>query len=436
MAKKQIKILLLTVVMTLLFGISVWAKDYTKSGTFNWVVKDGLLYAYDSVTNELITNCKVGKCYVNGEGTRYLNCFVKGVYYNTKGYARKNFKGGFIKSGGKVYYFYKKRMQKGYKKISGYYYFFNENGERMSGIQLANGKYRYFKNNGKQYTKKGWKTIAGKRYYLEKKGIIKEGFFSIGSKKYYQTIADGILTGAQTIGGVQYYFNSNGVFDEEKTKKLRGITAVGTEADMLFFTKFESGAVGYAQTGGDGGKACGKYQFDYRYALIPFLKYCYNANADYFAPFKQFLGISPGDSSLIGNAKLYAAWKACYDANPTYFSSMQDQYAIEAYYKPAERYLADRGIDLTFRPYVVRGAVFSYAIQSGTITAAQGVIAAGLNNSMTNKEFLTKLYDYRWADPKGWNKNAAYSYRYGQEKALALSILAQVEAAAAAAAGV
>ncbi len=427
MAKKHIRLLLLTVVMTLLFGMSVWAKDYTKKGTYRWVFQDGLYYAYDAETGELLRNCKVGKCYVNEEGTRILNQFVKGVYYNTKGVARKNFTGGWIKSEGKVYYFYKKRLQKGYKKISGYYYYFNqETGERMSGVYLANGKYRFFKKNGVQVTKKGWKTIDGKRYYLAKGGIIYEGFITVKKKKYYQTADKGILTGEQVIDGAKYYFYPNGVYNEEMTQRLRESNNLGAESDILFFTKFESGSVGYAQTGGDGGKACGKYQFDYRYALIPFIKYCYNANATFFEDFRPFLNISPGDSSLINNSKLYAAWTKCYNADPTYFSNMQDQYAIESYYQVAEKYLAERGITLTLRPYVVRGAVFSYAIQHGTITAAQGVIAAGCNDTMTNKEFLEKLYDYRWSSPSGWNKNSAYSYRYTQEKALALSILSSL----------
>ena len=51
---------------------------------------------------------------------------------------------------------------------------------------------------------------------------------------------------------------------------------------------------------------------------------------------------------------------------------MQDKYAIEAYYKPCENYLSAKGIKLSTRPYVIRGAVFSYAIQEGTVTAALG----------------------------------------------------------------
>ena len=429
MKRSALRMLLLMTVLVLLVSMSTHAADYSKKGTYKWVLRNGLYYAYDVTTGELIRNCRVGKCYVDRNGTRCLNRFVKGVYYNANGLARTKFKGGWITTGGNTYYFLNRKMLTGYRKIGGNYYFFSSAGVRLSGLFFAGGKYRYFKNNGAQYTKKGWKTISGKRYYLSKNGIIIEGFFTVNKKKYYQYAVSGILTGEQVIDGQKYYFDANGVYNEEMTKRIREAGALGKESDLLFFTQFESGNVGYAQVGGDGGKACGKYQFDYRYALIPFLKYCYTADSVYYKAFEPFIGISPGDSSLIRNKQLYEAWKACYNADPAKFSSMQDKYAEEAYYKPAENYLAGKGIHLSVRPYVIRGAVFSYSIQEGSRVAAEAVIAAGINDSTTNKEFLEKLYDYRWKDPRGWNKKTVFTYRYTQEKALALSILESATAA-------
>ena len=427
MTRKVIRTVLLMAAAVLLLSLSVSAADYTKKGTFRWVKNGGLYYAYDATTGALIRNCRVGKCYVDENGTRCLNQFVKGVYYNAKGYARKKFTGGWIKTGGAHYYFLNQKKLTGYCKIGKKYYYFSDDGKRLSGIYYVNGQYRFFKKNGVQYRKKGWRTIDTKRYYLKKKGKIKEGFFQVDGKKYYQTVLTGIVTGTQTINGKRYYFDSKGVYDEEKTKKLTQSDALGPESDLLFFTKFESGSVGYAQTGGDNGKACGKYQFDYRYALIPFLKYCYNADSKFFKGFKKFLGYAPGSAKLINNTKLYKAWEACYNSDPDYFSKMQDKYAEQAYYKPAADYLAAKGINLSLRPYVVRGAVFSYAIQEGSLVAAQGVIAAKCDNKMTNKKFLEKLYSYRWKDPRGWAKNKLFYYRYTQEKALALKLLQAAE---------
>ena len=417
------------VVLALLLGMSAYAQDYTKKGTFRWEVRNGLYYAVDAKTGELIRNCKVGKCYVDQNGTRCLNQFVNGIYYNPKGYAQKKFKGGWIKTGDKVYYFYNRKMLTGFQQIGSKYYFFSDSGERLNGLYFAAGSYRYFQEDGAQVVKKGWKTFSQKRYYLSENGIIKEGFFTVKQKQYYQTVVTGIVTGEQVIDGKKYYFQSSGVYDESMTQHMREAGALGNPSDILFFTKFESGNAGYAQTGGDGGKACGKYQFDYRYALIPFLNYCYDADPVFYEGFKDFLKYKKGSSKLIGNHKLYEAWRDIYNADAGKFSSMQDQYALEAYYKPAETMLAQQGIHMDSRPYVIRGAVFSYAIQEGTSVAAQAVVAAGLNDTVPNQEFLEKLYDYRWKDPKGWGKKPAFNYRYTQEKQLALSLLPAAEQA-------
>ena len=422
MMQKFLRTLFIMAVCALMMGVSAYATDYTEEGTYRWEIKDDLYYAYDAVTGELIRNCKVGKSYVNKKGTRYLNQFKKGVYYDGEGLADRHFKGGWIEVDEKFYYFRNKKKLKGYRKISGKNYYFSDEGERLSGIYSVKGKYLFFKPNGVQFKKSGWKTVSGKRYFVAD-GEIKEGFFTVNSKKYYQTVLDGILTGEQKIGEETYLFNEDGTIDESSTLNKDGSGVLGNESDILFFTKFESGSVGYAQTGGDNGKACGKYQFDYRYSLIPLLKYCYKADPVFFKEFKPFLKISPGSASLINNSKLYKAWADIYKEDPDKFSSMQDKYAIEAYYKPCENYLSAKGIKLSTRPYVIRGAVFSYAIQEGTVTAALGVIASGAKKAASDKEFLEKLYDYRWKDPKGWGRNSIFRYRYTQEKALALSLL-------------
>ena len=424
--RKQLKALLVLAVMVFVFTMPAYAKNYTKEGTFVWKQRDGLFYAYDAETGELIRSQKVGKCYVDENGTRYLSQFVEGIYYNANGIAKPKFKTGWVQLNGRYYYYRNRVLLTGYRKIGGKRYYLDQDGARLSGLYCVKGKYRFFKKNGVQVTGRGWARIRGKKYYLGKNGVINEGFFKVNGKKYYQTALTGILTGVQEINGKTYYFSAKGVYNKKKTNQMRTNSGMGPYSDILFFTKFESGNAGYAQTGGDHGHACGKYQFDYRYSLVPFLNYCYNANPTFFKGFKNFIGIKAGSSSLVNNKKLYAAWAACYKADPNYFSTMQDNYALEAYYKPAENYLAKRGIHLELRPYVIRGAVFSYAIQEGSTVAAQGVIAAGLTDNTSNQKFLTKLYDYRWKDPRGWQQLSMFKFRYTQEKALALEYLARI----------
>ena len=104
-------------------------------------------------------------------------------------------------------------------------------GERLSGLFFVEGKYLYFKENGAQCTRQGFRTISQKRYYLSKSGVIKDGFFKVGKDQYYQTAVTGVVTGEQEINGKKYFFKSNGVYDEELTKRMRESTALGNPSD-------------------------------------------------------------------------------------------------------------------------------------------------------------------------------------------------------------
>lgn len=77
------------------------------------------------------------------------------------------------------------------------------------------------------------------------------------------------------------------------------------------------------------------------------------------------------------------------------FKNYQDAFAMQEYYSSVESQLRAWGINLEARPYVVRGAVFSYAIQHGSYTAAMAVRDAKITNATTNENFIKKLYKYR-----------------------------------------
>lgn len=59
-----------------------------------------------------------------------------------------------------------------------------------------------------------------------------------------------------------------------------GIETVYDDEIWMGWTIFESGNVGYGQAGGDGGRAYGRYQFDYQYALPEFLTYVVSTDSD------------------------------------------------------------------------------------------------------------------------------------------------------------
>ena len=189
-----------------------------------------------------------------------------------------------------------------------------------------------------------------------------------------------------------------------------------SRADLLFFLTFESGSDAYNQTGGDYGNACGAYQFDNRYSLLPFVKYAYSKDPTLCKEFKKYAKYTDG-TKLKSNQKFYKAWHKIYTRNPYLFAELQDTYARQEYYDPVERTLALAGIDLASRPDIVKGAVYSYSIQHGQTAAISAVKACKLRSTMTDEKFLKKLYNYR-------KKNfPTYANRYSAEYTLAMSRL-------------
>lgn len=422
---------------------TAWAKKRMAKAL--WIFQDGVYIAVDEATLQPVRNKAVGRYFADKNGARVTNAFRRGVYYNGMGRSNKKFKGGFIRSLGQLYYFRNQKKVKGYRKIGKYYYCFGKDGAAQTGVVRAGGKWRIFRENGKMIDKSRWVSVDGKRYFLRKKGLLKEGFFKKNNKKYYQTAASGIWKGQCVIGGLRYVFDDNGALNLALTERVRHSSMPltnGNPSDMLFFTRYESGTAAYAQTGGDHGRAYGKYQFDYRYSLVPLIRFCYGADPVTFTEFYAFTFLQAGDKRLIsGNDKaipeadldvetasvqpldLACAWTAVYNRNPVLFTALQDQFAMNSYYKPAENILKAHGIHMDTRTYVERGAVFSYAVQEGSSVAADGVIAAGITDATPSRDFLNMLYDYRWTDPRGWNKNILYYSRYQREKAEALGIL-------------
>lgn len=443
-----------------------------------WKDVDGVWYAYRG--SKLVKNKWVGDYYAGSDGSLVKNQWIGEYFVGEDGKWIQNFKGGWYKIN-KKYYYYTPEGEKqlgwiqlgkrkyyldpkkngaratGWRRIEGYrYYFRKKKGYMLTGWRYINKQYYFFqKNTGiclqgwfhwigktyytgeKYYRVTGWQVIDGKRYYFAKDGGLQSGWLDSKGKKYYLDPDNGsaAAVGLLSVDRVTYYFNAKGVMQKNKAVTIDGVvynidlngrcTANIQDRDdnitdkMLFFTTFESGTAAYAQVGGDNGNACGKYQFDYRYSLLPFVKYCYESNPTFFAEFKKYAAYTDSQKSLLkGNTKFYAAWRTIYNKSPKGFASYQDAYAKREYYDVTAGYLQSKfNINMDARPDIVKGAVFSYSIQHGQWTAAGAVKAAGIKNSTTDEQFLQKLYAYRK------KTYPAYTTRYNEELSLALSLL-------------
>lgn len=178
-------------------------------------------------------------------------------------------------------------------------------------------------------------------------------------------------------------------------------------ADRIWmgWTPYESGTAGYRQTNGDKGRAYGKYQFDYRYYLVPFLQSCVDYSSKY-ADLKKYIALGAGNGALIYNSGLASLWKSYCDRYPEEFAMLQDRQAYKVYYLEAKRYIKKLySIDMDRHGPAVKGSLFSMAIRSGQLTGAQKY--AGCTDSTSDAEMMQKAYrtygtqdDYRWTAAK------------------------------------
>ncbi|MCD8316439.1 MAG: S-layer homology domain-containing protein [Eggerthellaceae bacterium] len=188
---------------------------------------------------------------------------------------------------------------------------------------------------------------------------------------------------------------------------------VKLSSEMLFFTTYESGQ-NYDQglSSGDGYHALGYYQFDNRYALGPFIDYCYAYDPETFEMFEPYtsdnMKLSDTDTWDEYKEEVDEAWHEAYAADPDTFSALQDTYSYNNYYLPAYNYLASRGIDISGRSDCVKGLCWSVAnlfgtegwkrFVGGTITDSYGnkttYEGCGLSSDMSDTEFVVSLCSY------------------------------------------
>ena len=137
---------------------------------------------------------------------------------------------GWQKIGSSWYFFSDKGvMQTGWQKIAGYWYCFRASGSMYSSTWLkwgnswyylqsdgrmaigwlkVSGSWYYFNGSGVMLT--GWQKISGVWYYLNSNGSMKTGWLKSGGKWYYLSSSGAMVTGWKTIGGYTYYFDSTG----------------------------------------------------------------------------------------------------------------------------------------------------------------------------------------------------------------------------------
>ncbi len=231
----------------------------------------------------------------------------------------------------------------------------------------------------------------------------------------------------------------------EQTAMLsRAVAALSDE--MKYFSKFES-SCNYDQgfSYGDGYNAMGYYQFDRRYALVPFIESTYRYNPTKYSMFAEV--VKRGNELKTG--KIYDssakrltelgqlaenAWHAAYATDPVEFAALQDAYSYNEYYIPVERSLKrDHKVDISGRADCVKGLAWGMCNLFGQGGVQKFFRAANLKDSMTDREMVTALCDavvsYYSTGAGRTNPYAnGYVNRYRNEKKICLSYVEKHEA--------
>ena len=127
-------------------------------------------------------------------------------YGGTIGWEPYELPDGWIKEGGKWYYYEEGRMKTGWIQVNGVWYYLDSNGAMQTGWEQINGKWYYLDSNGAMQT--GWVKVNGVWYYLDASGVMQTGWQHIDGKWYY--LNSEMQTGWQHIDGKWYYLAANG----------------------------------------------------------------------------------------------------------------------------------------------------------------------------------------------------------------------------------
>ena len=178
---------------------------------------------------------------------------------------------------------------------------------------------------------------------------------------------------------------------------LQIILSSATKRIWMGWTIRESGRDGYCQVLGDRGNAFGKYQFDRRYGLVPFIEYCYNYNPTKYSKFRPYIqtGVDQGNTLF---ANIWSNYCTNYAEE---FGKLQDVVAVSQYYEEARRYFKNLyNIDVDTRSPALKGTLFSMAIRSGALCAANKFAGSDFNNDMNMMKTAYATYgdsdDRRW----------------------------------------
>lgn len=243
-------------------------------------------------------------------------------------------------------------------------------------------------------------------------------------------------------------------------RSASGLRPVNLSSDVTYFGAYEGGSYAQTLSSGDGFHAVGYYQFDNRYGLLDFIRAVYAYDPSKYSMFEQFNYIADStfkaDNAMRQNGQftalgvaLNSSWKAAYAADAEEFSRLQDGWEYIKYIEPALDYLDSRGIGIYSRADAVQGLCASLCNLfgpsgwhkfvggysdgydwNGFYNSWKYWDGCGLNNDMTDAEFVSTLCDYVVENVGVFYKgqpqyHQGWQNRYKREKAQCLAMISE-----------
>lgn len=243
-------------------------------------------------------------------------------------------------------------------------------------------------------------------------------------------------------------------------RSASGLRPVNLSSDVTYFGAYEGGSYAQTLSSGDGFHAVGYYQFDNRYGLLDFIRAVYAYDPSKYSMFEQFNYIADStfkaDNAMRQNGQftalgvaLNSSWKAAYTVDAEEFSRLQDGWEYIKYIEPALDYLDSRGIEIYSRADAVQGLCASLCNLfgpsgwhkfvggysdgydwNGFYNSWKYWDGCGLNNDMTDAEFVSTLCDYVVENVGVFYKgqpqyHQGWQNRYKREKAQCLAMISE-----------
>ena len=192
-------------------------------------------------------------------------------------------------------------------------------------------------------------------------------------------------------------------------------TGLSAQYDKICYlaAKYESGG-DPDQTGGDGGNACGEFQFDNRYELGPFVSWCYEQDPVFYAAFQPFLGMT---TELKSNETFYNAWHTVCSANKEVFEAAQCEYVCDQTLAPLLQAMTEYyGYDFLNCSDALKGCILSFGNRDGKYVASIKRYFDGTTSTSTDREIIERAYN-------AMIERRPYIQRWRYEKADCLALL-------------